>query len=262
MQRLDRGAQAGGAALAFQGNSRAVETIVAAFNTWAYKREQPTTLDGIRSVVADALLHKEPVGFVLYWGKGPRHLPGTPEAQCLDYLANFTSRIARTHAQGARLTLILTDTHARLNGYPEARIDEYFSAVTRLARQMGYYTCLLSSVVSRYDGGASSHVASDPALLQALSASAAKWYQGDLTPDEAALRYFALNMREKKAVGREFGGDIFITFNGSKVRALFPDNMPTFYMYSIRKGVAVKPWFMELPATIAEPQQNGQSILG
>ena len=37
---------------------------------------------------------------------------------------------------------------------------------------------------------------------------------------------------------------VVITFNGSEFRCLFPENMAIFYMYSLKRGVAVKPWFM------------------
>lgn len=49
---------------------------------------------------------------------------------------------------------------------------------------------------------------------------------------------------EKQAVETAFPDAIFVTFNGSELRPLFPDRMPIFYMYSVRRGVAVKPWFM------------------
>jgi hypothetical protein len=51
-------------------------------------------------------------------------------------------------------------------------------------------------------------------------------------------------MLEKRAVELAFPNAVFITFNGSEFRCLFPDRMPIFYMYSLKRGVAVKPWFL------------------
>ena len=51
-------------------------------------------------------------------------------------------------------------------------------------------------------------------------------------------------MIEKRAVERAFPDSIFITFNGSEFRGLFPPNLPIFYMYSLRKGISIKPWFL------------------
>ena len=222
------------------------DRIVKSFNTWAFKREQPTPPGGLHDAVAKALRKRAPIRFVLYWGKGPRHLPGAPEIKCLEYLAQCRSRVAAAHSEGARITLILTDTHARLNGHGEQQIDQYFSRVNQSASEMGFETCRLSDIVERHGAALDRSLNPDPQLLTALSESAAKWYGGDLDPTEAALRYYELNMTERRAVEQAFPESIFVTFNSSKMRPLFPDRLPIFYMYSMKKGVAVKPWFVEL----------------
>jgi hypothetical protein len=57
---------------------------------------------------------------------------------------------------------------------------------------------------------------------------------------------------EKRAVEIAFPHSIFITFNGSRLRALFPKHLPIFYMYSLRRGVSVKPWFLPADAVRCE----------
>jgi hypothetical protein len=81
----------------------------------------------------------------------------------------------------------------------------------------------------------------DDDILKRLATSAAKWYHGDESPERAALIYYRLNMIEKRAVEIAFPQSIFITFNGAKLRCLFPKQLPIFYMYSPRRGVSVKP---------------------
>jgi hypothetical protein len=54
-----------------------------------------------------------------------------------------------------------------------------------------------------------------------------------------------MNMVEKRSVAAAFPEAVFVTFNGSEFRDLFPATMPIFYMYSLRRGVGVKPWFMD-----------------
>jgi L-tyrosine isonitrile synthase len=56
--------------------------------------------------------------------------------------------------------------------------------------------------------------------------------------------YYQINMVEKRAVEMAFPHSIFITFNGSRLRVLFPKRLPIFYMYSLRRGFSVKPWFV------------------
>ena len=50
----------------------APEKVLQAFNTWAFKREQPDSPQSMLAAVADAVRPARPVPFVLYWGKGPR----------------------------------------------------------------------------------------------------------------------------------------------------------------------------------------------
>jgi L-tyrosine isonitrile synthase len=221
-----------------------IERIVKSFNTWAFKREQPTPPGGLHDAVATARRKRVPIRLVLYWGKGPRDLPGPPETQCFAYLAQCRSRIAAAHNEGVLITLILTDTHARLNGHSEQQIVQYFSRINRSASEIGFETCLLSDIVDRYGSTSDGDLHPDPQLLTALRESAAKWYGGDLDPTEAALRYYGMNMTERRAVEQAFPESIFVTFNSSKMRPLFPDSLPIFYMYSMKKGVAVKPWFV------------------
>ena len=43
---------------------------------------------------------------------------------------------------------------------------------------------------------------------------------------------------------------VLSNFSGSELRGLFPENLPIFYMYSIRRGVGSKPWF--LPSSVTD----------
>ena len=92
-------------------------------------------------------------------------------------------------------------------------------------------------------------------VLRKLGACAAKWFRGEGTPEEGATRYLQMNMVEKRAVQFAFPRSIFVTFNGSEYRCLFPERMPIFYMYSLRRGMAVKPWFLPSPQATEAPSQ-------
>ena len=70
-------------------NDSSAEKILRSFNTWAFKREQPSDQQLMLRVIAVAVAAQAPIPFVLYWGKGPRHEAALPEAQCLDFLATL-----------------------------------------------------------------------------------------------------------------------------------------------------------------------------
>jgi hypothetical protein len=229
------------------------QEILRAFNSWSFKREQPGSPELMLQVIARAVALSEPVPFVLYWGKGPRSAVAAADLECLEFIKILAHRVMMVHEPGAAITLIFTDTHARLNGHGQAAIAGYFAAIDGAARQRAFSTCWLSQVVAENGAAAAQEKtpeAAESSTLAALVASARKWFRGVGTPEEGALRYFRMNMDEKRAVERAFPNSIFITFNGSDLRSLFPDNLPIFYMYSLRRGTSVKPWFIgdELPA--------------
>lgn len=225
-----------------------VEGILQAFNTWSFKREQPDNLASLRQVIGHAVHRKEPVPFVLYWGKGPRQRVGKPEIASLNYLGAFADRIRRVYGAGAAIKLIYTDTHADLNGHAPQAIDSYFAAMQMEAAARGFTDCRLNDLVLAIQDAESTAIEGienpDPATMQRLSECAAKWYRGEGSTNEGAIEYFRLNMVEKRAVELAFPHAVFITFNGSEFRSLFPDNMPIFFMYSVKRGVSAKPWFL------------------
>jgi hypothetical protein len=223
------------------------DKIVQAFNTWAFKREQPSDLNALRTFVANAVAREEPVSFVLYWGKGPRRHIASPDLECLDYLSSLSRRVADIYEHGAAITLIFTDTHARLNGHCAESMQAYFGAMEGLARDRGFATCYLQKLTLTADFVTSKELPeAQPSqeVLHKLAACAAKWYRGAGTAHEGALKYYEMNMIERRAVEAAFPNSIFITFNNSEFRCLFPDRLPIFYMYSLRRGVGVKPWFL------------------
>lgn len=243
--------------------------VLKSFNTWAFKREQPSDIGLLERLVTGRVERDEPIGFVLYWGKGPRAAIGSSDLACLDYLATMGRRIAGVHAPGAHFTLCLTDTHARLNGHSETSIDSYFADVLQAAQSRRMDGVRLSVLVDKITrsgtgvgsaagmatGSGSGVVLAPPpsppssrdaaTILDKLGACAAKWYRGGDDAGEGARRYLAMNMIEREAVERHFADHVFVTFNGSGYRALFPPSMPIFYMYSMRRGTSVKPWFVD-----------------
>jgi hypothetical protein len=221
--------------------------VLRSFNTWTFKREQPSNSQLMLRIVASAIASSKPIPFVLYWGKGPRQQVAPPDIQCLDFLAALAERVKRSYAPGARIRLIFTDTHAELNGHTAECIKHYFDNVTSEAQRRGFDTCSLSKLVKMAGSGATAtpldEVVSE-GLLAILITSAIKWYQGSASPKEGALAYLRMNLIEQRVVERAYPDSIFITFNGSRLRPLFPRQLPIFYMYSLRRGFSVKPWFL------------------
>ena len=221
------------------------------FNTWSFKREQPSDIGLMLKAIEHAIRRSEPLSFALYWGKGPRCSLADPDMQCLDFLGAFSDRVKQGYAPGAAFSLIFTDTHAELNGYPQPGIEKYFHEVGAFARERGMCTRRLGELVRVSNIAPATDLNEadiEEATLLKLIASARKWYRGSGTPEEGARTYYRMNMVERRAVEAAFPNSIFITFNGSDLRALFPQHLPIFYMYSLRRGFGMKPWFLPLDA--------------
>jgi hypothetical protein len=232
------------------------EQVLRAFNTWAFKREQPSDPQLILQFVAHAVAHRQPIAMLFYWGKGPRCKIDDPDLKCLDYLTALARRVAAAYEPGIAVRLIFTDTHASLNGYSKIGIDTYFAAIESEARRRGFECCRLSNLIEETQAQAEDYPLDGMMpddLLVKLSASAMKWYHGEGSAEEGALKYFHMNMIEKRAVELSFPNAIFATFNSSKFRILFPKRLPIFYMYSLQRGVSVKPWFLPLEARPCNP---------
>jgi L-tyrosine isonitrile synthase len=239
--------------------------LVQSFNTWAFKRQQPSNLGLLRARALTAVTQRTPLEFVLYWGKGPRSEIAGPDIECLSYLVSMRQRIEAAHPAGAQFTLLFTDTHARLNRHSVVSSDQYFREVGAAAKSYSMSSRRLSGVVEFAPRGSAepAKMSPHPEILTRLTRCAAKWYLGDEIAEDAASAYFSMNMSEKRAVERTFPSAVFATFNSSQFQALFPDNMPIFYMYSLKKGCAIKPWFMAIAEnndqTILTPQSNTAS---
>jgi L-tyrosine isonitrile synthase len=238
------------------------QKVMRSFNTWAFKREQPSDPQMMLQTVANAVATLAPISFVMYWGKGPRCQIDAPDIACLDHLAAFAQRVRVAYEPGAAITLILTDTHAELNGHTSQNIRQYFTDIEEGARQRGFANCWLGELVRTAGAAPANDPSTDefvPAdMLQHLTVSAKKWFRGDGNVEQGARKYYRMNMIERRAVELAYPNAIFATFNGSKSRRLFPQNLPIFYMYSLRRGMSVKPWFLsgELAPPIAPAQRD------
>lgn len=231
-------------ALGSVATSRATK-VLATFNTWSFKREQPSSAAQIEARIVDAIRADRPLTFVLYWGKGPRDSVAAPDVACLDYLASMCRRVAAVHGPGATFGLIFTDTHAALNGHPHMAYERYFTEVSGQAASRGFRGCRLGDIVRTTSPVVDDAGESDEEHVELLMRSADRWFRGAGTAHDGARRYLAANMIERQAVERAFPEAIFATFNGSDFDFLFPVRLPRFYMYSLRKGCSVKPWFMD-----------------
>ena len=128
---------------------------------------------------------------------------GGPDTECLDYLKALAERVRGAYEPGAAIKLIFTDTHAELNGHSPQDVREYFAGIEACAGQRGFETCYLSQLtrsVHAVDAVDPNDLVVPEETLRRLSAGARKWYRGDDSPGRGAVKYYQMNMIEKRAV--------------------------------------------------------------
>jgi len=224
------------------------EKILKSFNSRAFRREQPSDPHLLLGVISKAISTHTPIDFVMYWGKGPRCSIDAHDIECIDFLASFARRVRESFEPGATIRLIFTDTHAQLNGHEPAGIRTYFAGIAAYALKYGFRSCWLSEL-TRAAEGTFGHIDDEvPAELEArLVASARKWYRGGDTAAEGARKYYRINMLELRSVEFAYPGSVFITYNSPDFRPLCPRRLPVFFMYTLRRGYRIKPWFLPDP---------------
>lgn len=227
-------------------NETLVEKIIESFDTWKFKREQPFNYEKLKQVVQATVDSSKPIKFVTYWGKGNKDKAGEPEKQTLNFLQEFFGRIKTIYPTGVELLILLTDTHAELNGHSQESTKTYFDSVKDLAQNYEFKTAYLSELVS-YDKDRLLPLVESlnigDGLFEILLNSAQKHYTVSDDYSLAAKLYYLQNQLERKRIDDDYPDYIFLTFNGSKLNDLFPKNLPIFYMYSTKKGHSAKPWF-------------------
>lgn len=229
-----------------QNNPATALKIVESFNTWKFKREQPFSLDKLTRVVQLYVENNSPIPFIMYWGVGDRNSSLEPELEAFDFLRSFFQRVRDEYTPGIKLTLIFTDNHGRLNGYPEDKIANYFSSIKDIVDKEGYEITRLSSIVP-YDKPLLEqdipNIHIDSGLSESLLSSSQKHYKASEDAEYGMKLYYLQNQLEKKALENKFKDCIFLTFNNSAMNDLFPTELPIFYMYSLHSKTSVKPWF-------------------
>jgi asparagine synthase (glutamine-hydrolysing) len=219
-----------------------VQSVFDSFNTWKFKREQPFNENQFFEIIRKSVKNNEPIKFVMYWGKGERDFIGKNELQALDFLKTMFESISRIYKEKTRLTIVYTDTHAKLNGFEDEEIQSYKNSLEEILKKYNFSLVCMSKIANleKYD-----EIKVEESFLNLLVNSARKHYKGNENIQKIAKWYYQQNQIEKQKITEYFENHIFLTYNGSEINPLFPEKMPIFYMYSTKKGDSEKPWFKE-----------------
>ncbi|HLD21645.1 MAG TPA: asparagine synthase C-terminal domain-containing protein, partial [Patescibacteria group bacterium] len=228
-------------------DARLAKTILDTFNTRKYKREQPNTEEKINELILKQIIENKPISFVMYWGKGDRNSISDIENIALQYVNDMLKPIQQIYNPGIQLILVFTDTHAELNGYSTVAIQEYFNSVRTLVAKYNFIEIILMSELVPYEEETLLQVAhkiADTDIPDVFYSSSEKHFQKNNDIQLGAKLYYLQNQLEKNSIEQHFADCIFMTYNSSTWDSIHPARLPIFYMYSLKRGTSIKPWFV------------------
>jgi len=232
--------------------------IISKLTTWKFKRATPN-MGQLEAIIQKHLEQGGSIPFVMYWGCGKRDNINKYDQMAIERLFEMLNNCNYSSSHNFKLTIIFTDIHARLNRKPHERYFKYFSAIEdclKSTKNNNIETIMLSKVwkLSGFDEGALEDMINNwhrdekdkyennLELKKGLIESAKKHFEGDLA-ERAAFSYYIACQHDKIAVKELFNDNIFLTYNGPSSNPILPD-LAKIYMYSFKKNVTDKPWFM------------------
>ena len=234
--------------------------LFAHLNTWKFKRAQPSRPQEIVAAIQRALMYAVPFDVVTYWGCGTRDMFAEVDRLALERLSLYVQGVERIpqsipRSVKSRVTLILTDTHARNNRIPETRFIAYLSSVAAYAQTLGMEVIYLSQLWEEADLTLDQihQDLSAPDAVQeweahpqreALIAQARKHVERGGEVEHTARTYLAMCMREGEIIARRYPHSVFATYNPPSFDCVSPP-LPKVYLYSYKDRTSVKPWFVE-----------------
>ena len=230
-----------------ENNGGLAEKILKVFNVRKFKREKSHTEESLIKSISECVKEKEPIKFVMYWGKGDRNAVATPDLKAIKSLLDFCETTKKEYEHGFELTLIFSDTHAAINGYDPGGVKAYFDSVKSEVAKYGVKAIHLSDLV-KYDEvkllSQSDSLEIETNLFRLLKESSQKHCRNFKSDYEIGAKvYYLQNQLEKQEVEKRFKDYIFLTYNGSELNEILPMKLPIFYMYPIKRGSSDKPWF-------------------
>jgi ABC-type nitrate/sulfonate/bicarbonate transport system substrate-binding protein len=219
--------------------------------TRTYRADFPFLEDTLRFMILDGLKAGQPLNLFGFWGAGPKAKADALDHETIRRFGEYVGGIKKVYGPGVKVTFILADAHAAMNGYEVGTYGAYLKEMRSLLANEGYETMLLSNLWDKW--GLSQKKINDllkekkagwwddVPLRARLEASAEKRpLGGDAVT--SSQRYYAVRLAEKKLLEKEFKGQVFFAFSDGQMQPLYP-TLPTLYLYSMRKGTTEAPWF-------------------
>lgn len=198
----------------------------------------------------ECIICAEPLKIILYWGAYSKSTIDECELGLIEYIDRISKIIVTESGVEVDVSVILTDTHAKLNGAQEDTIKLYYETVTDTLHRIGWETHYLSKV------------APEPPYISSLQEKLPPQYERalnlliqdatllhDLSHAESlAWQYLQLNIFEAAQVSRHWPRACFLHTGIPELAFMLP-SLPMLYGFTSTKRDARKPWFSDVERT-------------
>jgi asparagine synthase (glutamine-hydrolysing) len=229
------------------------DEIVRLLSSKQYSRDVPYREDELRHKVRAAIEKQEPIKLVGFWGASNKNEVNMADLEAIQQLETLKHDVNQRHDPGLEITLILSDHHARLNGFDENEYQKYLHDIEAVLNKADVRTVSLSTMWRRWK------IRDDvlKSRQERLESENKNWWNDVLIKNfleesaekiarqkdhrKAAQRYYVMRRIEAEKMRREYKDAIFFTYSSDQYQPIFPD-MATLYLW-VKKGTSHSPWF-------------------
>jgi len=206
-----------------------------------YSRHKAQKRKKLDKTVDKHVQKSQPIPIVGYWGVMGKPDADTRDIEAMEIMHEMHNRVAQVYKPGVKYTMIISDSHALMNGFEPEDFNKYIVSIKKMfAKYPEVEWVMLSDLknqqqdlipeVGEYDP--------DGVLHEKMMASASKVFNGDT--HEGAKVYYQTRVQESKMLEKVYSDSIFATYNSPEYTKLFPD-LPTLHLRSSSKG-SRPPW--------------------
>lgn len=228
-----------------------VDKIIATMTSNTFRRDYPFLEDVLHQNIERAQQHNEPIRCVSFWGASSKKHVDDADRNTLQNLSNLSCKIQKVYKPGIEMTFILSDEHAKNNGYSAEDYEGYLVEIEKLLQTHGFSSIRLSTLWKQW-GITTDTIQgtidkkpngwwNDVVIAKTLEEQASKHCKNNNTI-AGAQRYYAMRMLEKPHLEQSFRGFTFVAFNNPRQQSLLP-MLPTLYLYTAKRGDSRVPWF-------------------
>ena len=217
-----------------------------------YNRNEPYLRNKIIEEIQYFVSQNKPIQLVWFWGVGQKEKPNRADLTSCKFLTELNEEIKKIYSPGIEFVFIFATLHGIHNWINRRNIDNYFKEMEKIFKNLWFSYVYLDNLWGKYDINFGK-------INIILKNKQKDWWneiENNTTIERnaekrnkmliskiAAQKYYIMRDLEKKMLEKEFPKSIFHAFSDAKLKNLLP-NLPTLYLYSIKKYRSDAPWFV------------------